>query len=93
MLMVAFFPPMPRYMIDKEGCSSRPALPVSCAYSSRLVGIPQWITLRMSGQSMPIPKAVVQITMRRLPGNENDFNTSSFLSRWFSFLNEVSIEE
>ena len=45
-----------------EGWPSLPARPVACIYASTSSGGPTWIIWRMSGQSMPSPKATVAIT-------------------------------
>ena len=48
--------------IAMEGWPSLPARPVACIYPSTFSGGPTWIIWRMSGQSMPSPKATVAIT-------------------------------
>ncbi len=48
------------------GLLSRPALPLSCIYISVSSGTPQCMTCRTSGQSTPIPKALVATITRRV---------------------------
>lgn len=43
---------------------SLPALPVSWAYASTLLGKPQWMTVRTSGSSTPTLNAIVEISTR-----------------------------
>ena len=65
------------YQGAREGRPSRPALPVSCTYISTSSGMRQWITWHPSGQSMPMPNAMVATTMRR---HDEEVNRSSILS-------------
>ena len=70
------------YKIHAVACIiSLPALPDSCAYVSASPGGPQWITWWISGQSIPIPNAVVAIMILSLqPTVVNDLSTSSRIS-------------
>ena len=60
---------------------SLPARPLSCTYSSTVLGVPKCTTVLMSGQSMPILKAVVAITTRSFPLTvTNEFKIFCFIS-------------
>jgi len=52
------------YQVAVAGFPSRPALPNSCQKVSMDEVGPQWITALMSGISIPMPKAMVQIKTR-----------------------------
>ena len=60
-----------------EGKPSLPALLVYLTYISASLGTPQCITCRTSGQSTPMPNAMVAITTRKEDG---EVNSSSILS-------------
>ena len=47
------------------GWQFRPALPHSCTYDSKSAGGPQWMIWQTSTQSIPMPNAIVHITIRR----------------------------
>ncbi len=65
---------MPAIFPSVHGWPSLPHLSVSWTYSSLVLGRPQWNTWRTSGQSMPIPNAVVAMTIFRvLPIVKNEF--------------------
>ena len=53
------------YISALHGRPSQPQRSTSCQYDKMLLGGPQWITILMSGTSIPIQNATVAITHRK----------------------------